>query len=271
MRPIRETIPLDEAIARCCARPASRSTEPSASRSARPADAFSPRRRFRAVDVPPFDRAAMDGYAVIAEDTFGAGRYDPKVLRCIENVYTGAARRRDAVAPASASRSRPARRMPEGADAVVMVEETEKADEQTRSASSRRSIRGSTSAGARADIAAGQSVLARGRSCSTRAASARSPRSASTDVDVSTRARASRILSTGNEIVEPGQPLGPRTDLRHQPASRCQRSSQDTAACRSSYRLLPTTSRDLAEAVVEAAAERLRSSSRAEVRSASAT
>ena len=31
----------------------------------------------------------MDGYAVIAQDTFGAGRYDARVLRCIETVYTG--------------------------------------------------------------------------------------------------------------------------------------------------------------------------------------
>src|SRR5207237_8320070 len=40
------------------------------------------------MDVPPFDRAAMDGYAVRAEDTFGAGRYDPKVLRSIGTVHT---------------------------------------------------------------------------------------------------------------------------------------------------------------------------------------
>jgi hypothetical protein len=31
----------------------------------------------------------MDGYAVRAEDTFGAGRYDPKLLRVIDKVYTG--------------------------------------------------------------------------------------------------------------------------------------------------------------------------------------
>ena len=31
-----------------------------------------------AMDVPPFDRAAMDGYAVRAEDTFGASRHDPR-------------------------------------------------------------------------------------------------------------------------------------------------------------------------------------------------
>ena len=31
-------------------------------------------------DVPGFDRAAMDGYAVIAEDTFGATQFKPRIL-----------------------------------------------------------------------------------------------------------------------------------------------------------------------------------------------
>jgi molybdopterin biosynthesis enzyme len=41
------------------------------------------------VDVPPFARAAMDGYAVRAEDTAGASRATPRTLRCIEKVFTG--------------------------------------------------------------------------------------------------------------------------------------------------------------------------------------
>ena len=36
-------------------------------------------------DVPPFDRAAMDGYAVVAEDTLGAGRAEPRALRLVEH------------------------------------------------------------------------------------------------------------------------------------------------------------------------------------------
>src|SRR5919106_2328098 len=39
-------------------------------------------------DVPPFSRAAMDGYAVRAEDTAGASRHTPRALRCIEQVFT---------------------------------------------------------------------------------------------------------------------------------------------------------------------------------------
>ena len=110
MRPIRETLPLDEAMALVRdAAVADRADRTRAAPRSQP-DAFSPRATSAAVDVPPFDRAAMDGYAVVAEDTFGAGRYDPKVLRCVEKVYTGEVPTRARDGAASASRSRPAHR-----------------------------------------------------------------------------------------------------------------------------------------------------------------
>ena len=40
-------------------------------------------------DVPPFSRAAMDGYAVRSADTTGASRQSPVTLRCIEQTFTG--------------------------------------------------------------------------------------------------------------------------------------------------------------------------------------
>src|SRR5918993_1124606 len=88
MRPIRETIALDEATAIIAevAAPIDRTERIALADAAGRviAEAVA-----AAADVPPFDRAAMDGYAVVAEDTFGAGRYEPRVLRCIEKVYTG--------------------------------------------------------------------------------------------------------------------------------------------------------------------------------------
>src|SRR5262249_59568336 len=75
------------------------------------------------MDVPPFDRAAMDGFAVRAEDTFGAGRHDPKVLRAIEKIYTGQVPQR-AVGHGECIEIATGAPMPDGADAVVMVEET---------------------------------------------------------------------------------------------------------------------------------------------------
>ncbi len=63
-------------------------------------------------DVPPFSRAAMDGYAVRAEDTTGASRTTPRTLRRIETIYTGQVPQRRRGQPASAPRSRPAPRCP---------------------------------------------------------------------------------------------------------------------------------------------------------------
>ncbi|MBA2304700.1 MAG: molybdenum cofactor biosynthesis protein, partial [Acidobacteria bacterium] len=126
MRPIRETLPMDEALALVmdAARPTVRTervTLREATGRVLSASAVA------AIDVPPFDRAAMDGYAVIAEDTFGAGRYDPKVLRCVEKVYTGEVPTR-ALSPGECIEIATGAPMPTGADAVVMVEETEKVD-----------------------------------------------------------------------------------------------------------------------------------------------
>ena len=82
-------------------------------------------------DVPPFARAGMDGYAVIAGDTFGASRYEAKTLRVIEKVYTGQVPtvRVEAGTAVEIATGAP---MPAGADAVVMVEETEKDGDRVR-------------------------------------------------------------------------------------------------------------------------------------------
>ena len=66
-------------------------------------------------DVPHYARAAMDGWAVRAEDTFGASDRSPALLR-----------QDDAVGPGSAVRVHTGSELPDGADAVVMVEETER-------------------------------------------------------------------------------------------------------------------------------------------------
>ena len=68
--------------------------------------------------VPGYDRAAMDGYAVRASDTFGAGDRSPAVLAA---KAAGA----DAVAPGEAARVHTGSAVPDGADAVVMIEQVE--------------------------------------------------------------------------------------------------------------------------------------------------
>ncbi|MFB6096154.1 MAG: gephyrin-like molybdotransferase Glp [Haloferacaceae archaeon] len=75
--------------------------------------------------VPSYDRAAMDGFAVQAQDTFGASDRSPAVLRAREGEPG-----ETPVAPGEAVRVHTGSQLPEGADAVVMVEHTEEvADE----------------------------------------------------------------------------------------------------------------------------------------------
>jgi molybdopterin molybdotransferase len=205
MRPIRETIPLDDALAIVI-------------------DAAAPIERTERVllaeahgrvlaetivaraDVPPFDRAAMDGYAVIAEDTFGAGRFEPKVLRCIATVYTGDAPAR-AIEPGECVEIATGAPLPDGANAVVMVEETERGgtDNDVRIMSP---VYPRQNVGRRGtDMTAGQDVLHPGELLNPSRVGALAATGAG---DVTVYARpAVTILSTGNELIEPGRPLGP--------------------------------------------------------------
>jgi len=157
------------------------------------------------IDVPPFDRAAMDGYAVIAEDTFGASASAPRTLRCIESVYTGQVGSSQ-LASGTCVEIATGAPLPSGANAVVMVEETERG--------SGDSVRVLTPVyptqhvGRRAsDISSGQALLSPGDLLTPSRIGALAAVGIS-QVAVYGRPRIA-ILSTGNEIVEPGQPLQP--------------------------------------------------------------
>ncbi|MBI2834432.1 MAG: molybdenum cofactor biosynthesis protein [Acidobacteria bacterium] len=204
MRPIRETIPLDEAFALMA------ETAAPVDRVERlPLDDANGRVLARDVvaeaDVPPFDRAAMDGYAVIAEDTFGAGRYDPRVLCCVEKVHTGQLPSKP-IQRGQCTEIATGAPMPPGADAVVMVEETERGDPADVRVFT--PVYPKQNVGRRgADIAAGQTVLQRGDVLSPSRIGALAACGVAS-IEVFERPRVA-ILSTGNEIVAPGQPLAP--------------------------------------------------------------
>jgi molybdopterin molybdotransferase len=157
------------------------------------------------LDVPPFDRAAMDGYAVVAEDTFGAGAYSPKGLRCIEKVFTGQVPTRR-VAPGTCIEIATGAPLPEGADAVVMVEETEKgADDEICVLTP---VYPRQNVGRKgADITVGQALFAVGDLLNPSRIGVLAATGVTT-VEVFEKPTIA-ILSTGNEIVEPGQPLRP--------------------------------------------------------------
>jgi molybdopterin molybdotransferase len=156
-------------------------------------------------DVPPFSRAGMDGYAVRASDTRGATRDQPRALTQVGTLYTGqvssiSVRESECI---EISTGAP---MPEGADAVVMVEETS-SDSGTR-VRVFVEVQPQQNVGARgADIQTGQIVLEAGDTInSSRLGALAAIGTAS--VEVFERPRVA-ILSTGNEIVTPGEPLKP--------------------------------------------------------------
>jgi molybdopterin molybdotransferase len=203
MRPIKDTIPLQEARAIIdeAMKPIDRRERVNlmdANGRAGAADVKSTR------DVPPFSRAGMDGFAVIADDTFGASRYEPKTLRVIEKVYTGEvpSKRVDSGTATEIATGAP---MPAGADAVVMVEETEKDDEAVRIFTPVYPRQNVGRQGA--DIVIGQTVLRSGDVLNPSRIGALAALGVS-DVEVFERPTVA-ILSTGNEIVDPGQELKP--------------------------------------------------------------
>ena len=79
------------------------------------------------VDVPHFDRAAMDGYAVRGEETFGSDRYTPALFRLIGRARPGRAFA-GVVRPGEAVEITTGSPIPVGADTVVKVELTDRSD-----------------------------------------------------------------------------------------------------------------------------------------------
>lgn len=153
-------------------------------------------------DIPPFRNSAMDGFAVVAADlSAGTG---PVSLRVIDEVRAGQVPAK-CVEPGTAAAIMTGAMVPEGADAVVRVEDTESEGEHVR-------ILKGVSAGTNIrlpgeDMMRGDGVLAGGHRLrpadigllaslgSARVNVARQPRVA--------------ILATGDELVEPGEPVGP--------------------------------------------------------------
>lgn len=203
MRPFRKTIPVEEALrlAGEAARPLDRTERVGL-------DACAGRVLAAPVtadrDVPPFDRAAMDGYAVVADSTSGADRAAPRLLDCIETVHTGDVPTR-ALEPGQCTQIATGAPMPAGADAVVMVEVTERRGEEVAVFSP---VRPRQHVGRRgADIARGDDLLRPGDLLTpSRIGSIAALGIAA--VEVYARPRVA-LLSTGAEIAPPGRPLAP--------------------------------------------------------------
>ena len=171
------------------------------------------------VDVPSFDRSNVDGFAAVAEDTFGASEEVPRRVRlATEVIHTGIVptttiRSGEAVAIATGGM------MPRGADAVVMVEHTDIVESGfSRTGASpaeaghyvnisRAVTAGSGVSFAGTDITAGETVLRRGTILTSRDTGVLAAIGVAS-VDVWQRPIVA-ILSTGDEIIPPGQPMRP--------------------------------------------------------------
>ncbi|HHT9111309.1 MAG TPA: molybdopterin molybdotransferase MoeA, partial [Candidatus Brocadiaceae bacterium] len=109
------------------------------------------------IDMPPFDRSAMDGYAVIAEDTTNA----PVELTVIEDIAAGYMPQKK-VGRGQASKIMTGAAVPEGADAVVKFEETEELSSPNRAKILKSTKKGSNISRCGEDMKVGQTVLRKG-------------------------------------------------------------------------------------------------------------
>jgi putative molybdopterin biosynthesis protein len=157
------------------------------------------------VDVPFFDRSNVDGFAVMAQDTFGASEEAPRsLLVAEEEIHTG-------VVPTAVVESGKAvliatgGMVPRGADAVVMIEDTDIREGELYVTRAVTPGTGISFAGT--DITTGETVLRRGRVLTSRDTGVL----AAIGVDHVNvwRKPIVAILSTGDEIIAPGNPMQP--------------------------------------------------------------
>ena len=175
-----ETVPLSEALGRVLCR-----------------DVTAP------IDVPSFDRSNYDGYAVRAADTYGASESGPRTLTLTPGALAAGVVPQTEVGSGTAVSIATGGMLPRGADAVVMVEDT---DEQDGELLVRRPVTpgyGVSFAGT--DIGAGETMIRRGEVLTSRETGVLAAVGIDT-VDVWRRPRVA-IISTGDEIVPPGGPL----------------------------------------------------------------
>ena len=161
-----------------------------------------------AVDAPPFDRSNVDGFAVRAADTVGASDGNPRMLSLNAEVIACGYAPSTTVAPGTCTAIATGGVIPRGADAVVMIEHTDLVEGATAAIELRRTASpGQFVSYAGSDIARGETLLRRGARISAREIGMLAACGLDR-VDVVRRPKVA-VLSTGDELVEPGRPLKP--------------------------------------------------------------
>lgn len=155
------------------------------------------------LDVPAFDRSNFDGYAVQAKDTEGAGELVPRTIRLLSHSLEAGVAAEFEILPGQAASISTGGMLPRGADAVVMVEH---AEEYEGSILVRRAVTPGTGVSfTGTDISQGETVLRAGTVLTSRETGVLAALG-EVEVQVWRQPRVT-IISTGNEIIAPGQPL----------------------------------------------------------------
>jgi molybdenum cofactor synthesis domain-containing protein len=158
------------------------------------------------IDVPPFDRSNVDGFAARSADLALAGEATPvRIVLNDETIACGTAPMQP-VAPGMATSIATGGPVPRGADAIVMVEHTQPAGERAIE------IRRAASPGqfvsyAGSDIARGETLLRAGTVIGSREIGMLAACGVA-EVSIARRPRVA-VISTGDELVQPGLPLRP--------------------------------------------------------------
>src|SRR5207253_10088376 len=178
LRPLpAEEVPLDEALGRILAR-----------------DVIAP------LDVPSFDRSNVDGFAVRAQDTFGASEQEARALRLNAEVLATGVLPHEMIAPGTATTIATGAVIPRGADAVVMVEHTDVIDQAL--VVRRPATPGANITLAGTDISRGETILRHGEPLTARETGGLAALGL-TRVPVVRRPRVAS-LRTGGEVLVPG-------------------------------------------------------------------
>ena len=165
------------------------------------------------IDVPPFDRSNVDGFAVRSADLASAGEAAPVRLMLNDEVIACGVAPQRPVLSGTATPIATGGPLPRGADAIVMVEHTQpvgpRAIEVRRAASP-----GQFVSYAGSDIARGEALLRAGTIIGSREIGMLAACGIA-EVSVARKPRVA-VISTGDELVQPGERAAARRDLRHQ-------------------------------------------------------
>ncbi|MFN4132790.1 MAG: gephyrin-like molybdotransferase Glp [Candidatus Hadarchaeales archaeon] len=159
---------------------------------------------FAPLDIPPFDRAAYDGYAVCSIDTFGATETAPKVLKVVGRVAAGSPPKKK-VQRGECLEIATGAQLPHGADAVVLVENTFPHDSGVKIL--RPVSPGENIARKGSDLKKGELLVPQGRVLTAREIGAISAAGVKS-VKVFSGPKVA-IISTGSELLEAGKRLEP--------------------------------------------------------------